>query len=118
MFGYEGTLPKDSVDNGLKAICPRAGDVLIMPEALTHGVLPWLPTDRARYAMLLTVTPSDRGQPSHPANNTSLPPEIYAILSPETQELAQFCSGVKSIAKGLTPPTLSMPAAAAAGAKL
>jgi hypothetical protein len=30
-------------------------DVLIMPEALTHGVLPWLPTDRARYAMLMTV---------------------------------------------------------------
>ena len=36
------------VGAGMKAICPKAGDVLIMPEALTHGVLPWMPTDRAR----------------------------------------------------------------------
>lgn len=64
VFDYNGVLPEESVDHGMKNICPRAGDVLIMPEALTHGVLPWLPTDRARYAMLMTITPSDRGKHS------------------------------------------------------
>jgi hypothetical protein len=34
-----GVLPAESVDHGMKALCPKAGDVLIMPEALTHGAL-------------------------------------------------------------------------------
>ena len=27
------------MDHGMKALCPKAGGVLIMPEALTHGAL-------------------------------------------------------------------------------
>eukprot|EP01043_Picozoa_sp_COSAG02_P007240 COSAG02_NODE_214_length_28689_cov_34.895523_14_plen_157_part_00 len=32
VFNYNGVLPQESVDHGMKNICPKAGDVLIMPE--------------------------------------------------------------------------------------
>jgi hypothetical protein len=31
-------------------------------------------------------------------NNSSVPPEIFEVLSPETQELTQFGEGVKQVA--------------------
>ena len=42
-----------NVPDGLLHITPEAGDVIIMSEALTHGVLPWVPTDRPRRALTL-----------------------------------------------------------------
>lgn len=137
VFDYHGVLPQESLDHGMKNICPRAGDVLVMPESLTHGVLPWLPKDRARYAMLMTITPSDRGKHSMHScltwcsriierqsdlwklrgwtgngaglpNKSSVPPEIFDILSPETQELTQFATETKQIARTAMAPKLTL----------
>ena len=59
--------------------------------------------------MLMSVSPSHRGGGGDKElpNNTSLPPEIFELLSPETQELVQFGEGVKSIAAGAVAPRLS-----------
>ena len=63
---------------------------------------------RRRYAMLMSVSPSHRGGGDKELpNNTSLPPEIFELLSPETQELVQFGDGVKSIAASAVAPRLS-----------
>jgi hypothetical protein len=97
LFGFDGTLDDEATEMGMRALTPKAGDVLIMPEALTHGVLPWLPTDRARHAMLVRFSTADRGAGNNP-NNSSVPPEIFELLSPETQELTQSGGGVKKIA--------------------
>jgi hypothetical protein len=35
------------------SICPRAGDVVVITEALTHGAKRWLPRDRDRRFMIL-----------------------------------------------------------------
>ena len=61
--------------------------------------------------MLMSVSPSHRGGGGGGGkelpNNTNLPPEIFELLSPETQELVQFGDGVKSIAARAVAPRLS-----------
>ena len=61
-------------------ITPRAGDVVIISELLTHGVLRWRPTDRDRRLLVLRYKPQYMG--TH-----SFPQPIVDRLSPETQEL-------------------------------
>ena len=54
----------------------------IIPEAMTHGVLPWMPKDRTRTALILRMhTQHSSGGP------IGLPDDIAARLSPETREL-------------------------------
>ena len=36
LFEYDGTLEEEATEMGMRAICAKAGDVLIMPEALTQ----------------------------------------------------------------------------------
>ena len=38
--------------DGVLQMTPAAGDVLIVPEATSHCVLPWQPADRARRVVL------------------------------------------------------------------
>ena len=61
-------------------ITPKAGDVVIITEALTHGVLAWTPKDRNRLIQVLRYHPQYQG-------NESFPDEIKERLSPETIEL-------------------------------
>ena len=63
-------------------------------EALVHGALPWLPTDRQRRVLVLRYRP-------HTQDSRSFPPEILERLAPETRELAAPMSeeGVKDVAK-------------------
>ena len=63
-------------------------------EALVHGALPWLPTDRQRRVLVLRYRP-------HTQDSRSFPPEILARLAPETRELAapMGTEGVKDVAK-------------------
>jgi hypothetical protein len=82
---------------------------LAVGAGMNAGVLPWLPTDRARYAMLMTVSPSDRGSGEGRPNNSSVPPEIFERLSPETQELTQWSDGIKRIASGAAAPLMTVP---------
>tara|TARA_Y100000588_G_scaffold385226_1_gene478086 strand:+ start:1956 stop:2756 length:801 start_codon:yes stop_codon:yes gene_type:complete len=65
---------------GVVNITPKAGDVVIITEALTHGVLAWTPKDRNRLILVLRYHPQYQG-------NESFPDEIKERLSPETIEL-------------------------------
>ncbi len=91
---YEKLVTSD-LPEGVENITPKAGDVVIISELLTHGTMPWQPTDRVRRALVLRFTPQHYGNPD------SIPEEIKARLSPETVELIQTTSfnHVKEIAK-------------------
>jgi ectoine hydroxylase-related dioxygenase (phytanoyl-CoA dioxygenase family) len=67
---------------GFANITPRAGDVVLISELLTHGILHWRPKDRDRRFLVLRYQPQYLGQ-------GSFPPAILERLSPETRELAE-----------------------------
>ena len=79
----EMPLPEEHRKIGMTPICPRAGDMMIMPEAMTHGVMPWIPTDRPRYVLGL------RYQSQHLGGSQTWPDGILEKLSPNTRELLQ-----------------------------
>ncbi len=64
-------------------ITPRAGDVVVITELLTHGVLIWKPEDRDRRFLIL------RYRPQHMLSLNTFPEDIKARLSPETLELIE-----------------------------
>ena len=64
-------------------ITPRAGDVVVITEMLTHGVLIWKPEDRDRRFLIL------RYRPQHMLSLNTFPEDIKARLSPETLELIE-----------------------------
>lgn len=88
-------LVTDDLSEGVENITPKAGDVVIISELLTHGTMPWKPTDRIRRCLVLRFTPQHYGNPD------SVPEEIKTRLSPETLELVQTTSynHVKEIVK-------------------
>ena len=61
-------------------ITPKAGDVVIISELLTHGALPWKPKDRYRCILTLRYRPQHRGE-------SRVSEEVRGRLSPETLEL-------------------------------
>lgn len=61
-------------------ITPKAGDIVIISELLTHGVLRWKPKDRDRRFLVLRYFPQFSGK-------HNLPQPILDRLSPETLEL-------------------------------
>ena len=61
-------------------ITPRAGDVVLISELLTHGVLRWRPTDRDRRLLVLRYKPQYMGK-------SSFSQAILDKLSAETLEL-------------------------------
>ena len=69
---------------GVINLTPRAGDILIISELLTHGILPWYPKDRIRRILVL------RYKPQHLGRSGSISEEIKARLSPETIELMEY----------------------------
>ena len=75
-------------------ITPKAGDILIISELLTHGALPWKPKDRNRCFLVLRYRPQDRGE-------SRIPEELRGRLAPETQELIAHVdqSHIKEIVK-------------------
>ena len=90
-----GTL--DDVDNiplGVENITPKAGDILIISELLTHGALPWKPKDRYRCFLVLRYRPQDRGE-------SRVSSEVRERLAPETLELISHAdlSHTKEIVK-------------------
>lgn len=79
-----GVFPDDCTLDGLLQLAPiAAGDVIVMPEALTHGVMPWMPADRARRTLMLRY----QQQTMPPHKNPPIGPDIIARLAPETCEL-------------------------------
>ena len=68
----------------------------MIPEALVHGALPWLPTDRLRRVLVLRYRPY-----SDTAEYNRQPAFVQERLSPETLELTESPgdSVVKEIAR-------------------
>ena len=77
----DGDMNLDEVPEGIVNITPRAGDMVIITESLTHGALAWRPTDRMRRILVLRYHPQTQGQ------GGAIPEEVALRLSPETAEL-------------------------------
>jgi hypothetical protein len=71
---------RDNLPDGVVNICPKAGDIVIMNELVTHGVLLWTSPDKIRMILAL------RYHPQYKAGG-NLPEAIQSRLSPETLEL-------------------------------
>ena len=73
-------------------ITPKAGDVLVMPEAMTHGALPWQPEDRERWVVILRygIKDTPNANESSASNERAPYPEKWnETLSPETLALVR-----------------------------
>ncbi|MBT5832995.1 MAG: hypothetical protein HOH77_22620 [Candidatus Latescibacteria bacterium] len=69
----------NNLPEGVINVTPKAGDIVIINELVTHGVLPWTPKDRNRMILVLRYHPQYKGG--------DFPGAIKERLSPETQEL-------------------------------
>jgi len=79
----------ETLPAGVVNVTPKAGDFVIMNEALTHGALPWSSKDRMRMMLVLRYSLQYR-------KNSGLPDAITSRLSPETLELTAI-AGYKDI---------------------
>ena len=84
---------------GVENITPKAGDMVVMNELVTHGALPWTPRDRMRMILVLRYMPQYR-----PA--ADLPAAIQQRLAPDTLELTSQAgyTDVKEIVRRYAPP--------------
>ena len=82
MFYPDGKIT-DEILEGVVNITPKAGDIVIISELLTHGTLPWKP-DRDRRTLVLRYKPQNEG------GATSIPDVVLERLLPETRELIEF----------------------------
>jgi hypothetical protein len=76
-----GDMSLDEAPPGIVNITPRAGDMVIITESLTHGALAWRPTDRMRRILVLRYHLQTQG------GGGGIPQQVIARLSPETVEL-------------------------------
>lgn len=84
----------ENLPPGVVNITPKAGDVVIISELLTHGALPWRPKDRCRCILVLRYRPQHRGE-------SRVSEAVRERLSPETLELIAHAdhTHVKEIVK-------------------
>ena len=70
-------------------LTPKAGDVVIISELLTHGNKIWQPQDRDRRFIIMRYVPQFIGVTD---GNVAFPfpDEILERLAPETRELTEF----------------------------
>lgn len=90
----------DNLPEGVVNITPKAGDIVIINELLTHGALPWTPKDRMRIILVLRYHPQYTG-------GSELPETIKKRLSPETLELTSRAS-YKDVKKIVTQDTITL----------
>ena len=69
----------DRLPEGVQNITPRAGDMVMINELVTHGVLPWIPRDRMCMILVLRYVPQYQ-------RNADLPEAIRRRLTPDTLE--------------------------------
>ena len=84
--GYNPDYVSYDVPPGVLNVVPKAGDVVMISEMVTHGALSWKPRDRDRRFLTLRYMP----QFVMPLND--FPDEIVERLLPETQELIATAS--------------------------
>jgi hypothetical protein len=77
------------VPEGVLNITPRAGDVVVISELVTHGALSWVPEDRDRCFLTLRYM---QQYESVRGGLVRFSPEVCARLSPETLQLAEPAS--------------------------
>ena len=90
LFFPEPDNPDAPLHPAIVNVTPKAGDVVIITEMLTHGVLVWKPKDRDRRFLILRYKTQffqdERGL------HEPFPPEVMDRLSPETKALAAYGS--------------------------
>ena len=88
LFVLEPDNPDAPLHPAIVNVTPKAGDVVIITEMLTHGVLMWKPKDRDRRFLILRYKTQffrdERGI------REVFPPEVMERLSPETKALAAY----------------------------
>ena len=92
------TVPlESSVPPGAVHATVRAGDCVLMTEATTHGVLPWVGGGQRR-VLALRYTPHGMHGTS---SRNGLSPEVQARLAPQTLELCAYVppGATKTIAR-------------------
>jgi|EP01046_Picozoa_sp_COSAG06_P019587 hypothetical protein len=91
---HEGTAGLPVLPEGMLHVPAQAGDFLMIPEALTHGALPWLPRGRQRRLLVLRYHPQEKG-------DRRMRSEILSRLAPETRELTEpmGVADVKGVAR-------------------
>jgi hypothetical protein len=92
----EGVMRKvEDMPPGVVNVTPKAGDIVVTSELMTHGILEWLPKDRMRRILVL------RYKPQHAGLAMPYPDEIKERLEPETVELMEtnHYTHVKDIVK-------------------
>ncbi len=82
-FGATTFETLDDLPAGIINVTPRAGDVAIISERLTHGTLRWQPKDRLRRLLVL------RYQPQFHPGGGSLPDAVLSRLDADTRELTE-----------------------------
>ena len=80
--------PNPVLHSAIKNITPRAGDVVILSELTTHGVLIWKPKDRDRRFLILRY--KTQYFQDHQGERYVYSKELMDKLSPETQELMSY----------------------------
>ncbi len=80
--GYSPDYRSFDVPAGVANITPKAGDVAMISEMVTHGALSWKPQDRDRRFLTLRYMPQY-------TIGTEWPDEIIERLDPETRELLE-----------------------------
>ena len=80
--------PNPVLHSAIKNITPRAGDVVVLSELTTHGVLVWKPKDRDRRFLILRY--KTQYFQDHQGERYVYSKELMDKLSPETQELMSY----------------------------
>ena len=85
----------EELPDGVVNVTPKAGDILVMNEAVTHGALPWMPKDRWRIFLVLRYRLQYR-------DSRELPDAIKSRLAPDVLELTDRAgfTDVKGIVEG------------------
>ena len=93
-FGTNSFETAEELPPPLINVTPKAGDVVVMPEAVTHGALPWQPQDRERWVVVLRYVIKEGRRDAKTSNVAANQFEAYPekwneTLSPETLELVR-----------------------------
>ena len=75
------------VPEGLVNLCPSAGDIIVMPEATCHGIMPWLNREHGRRILSLRYKTGEAYEAHRAHYPSKQAPEVLARLSPPTLAL-------------------------------
>jgi len=94
-----------TVPEHARNICPRAGDIVFMSEAVSHASMPWV-GEGHRHALALRFKPQHTGLPDDGLDEAAI-----LALAPELRQLraSHHVHGTKPLVERPLPITLSLP---------